>query len=344
MNGPFTGGILSLNDEHFIRRLHAVGHFRNPLLVNETWDVSAADLPKLKITDKPVQFATASYQDFLSPEFNYLCLKIHGRVGQVDGSVGPATRALLGLSRCEVPDFKEAYNPDQIVGEATGSGNWKGCHGVGDFHCAVCQINDSGMSSHYKAVWADVLRVTQVCDAAKGLLWRFVDRNGKDVLTGDNLSGEHVDTQLSLVSQSSGWIGLAILGRGIQCSRQTIWLRLLSTYGASYAPTQRTWQIAELLVHELTHNKGYDHTRGGIMNPSIATVRNPPTWDGDPLDDAHDTAYGGKAAPIPGSGPPKKKQWTHLTLSDANYPADDLTLPLNPPWPRGSESRLDSLK
>jgi hypothetical protein len=142
---------------------------------------------------------------------------------------------------------------------------------------------------------------------------------------------------LTFAHVSDGWIGLAIVGKGLQCQQREIWLQLLNTYGSSYPPAQRVNQLAWLLIHELTHNKGFGHARSGIQAPALGSVNRPPRWIGDELEDWHRQQYGGEAAPIPGSGPPKPKAWTHIVARDENWPDDEQTLlHLDPPFPRSA--------
>ena len=80
-----------------IQRLWDLGHFFNK---EYPTDVKESDLPNLKLTDKSVKLALASYQDLFKDELDRLATKHHGRDGMVDGEFGPATSELLAMERC----------------------------------------------------------------------------------------------------------------------------------------------------------------------------------------------------------------------------------------------------
>ena len=124
--------------------------------VQETWrtghgpyDVAYKDLVKLDITDNRLQAAFSSRSRWQVSELAPATLKAHGRLPIFDGIYGPAVRAMLETPRCNVPDivppdhavmpgdFAEIVERMKRPAQATASGNWSGCHGVGQFHSAA---------------------------------------------------------------------------------------------------------------------------------------------------------------------------------------------------------------
>lgn len=283
-----------MTDQEVIQFLENYGYY------SETApDLSHKEIQKLDLKSAATVDALAKYQGF-DRNVDLESVRHHGEHVNPDGVFGPATEAAMKLPRCGYPDF----NPPgemMVVGEATGRGNWRGCHGIGDFHSAVCEMNLSGISQEWQDVWEDVMRLTQKINAQLGLLWRFVDTNGKDLLNGEDLRDLHVDTKCTFVRSAPGWIGLAIVGKNIQCNSQPIWLRLLTTYGRQYERLQRVWQLTSLLAHELTHNEGWSHDgRSLIQAPSIGTHTREPSWIGDSMENDKRQAYGGVPVPVPG--------------------------------------------
>tara|TARA_R110000868_G_scaffold405071_1_gene683993 strand:- start:957 stop:1985 length:1029 start_codon:yes stop_codon:yes gene_type:complete len=239
----------------------------------------------------------------------------HGRGPQFDGEIGPAMIALMATHRCKVPDFAPPIgvsfafeDPDlQAVVErmqsdsmcAFGSGNWRGCHNVGEFHSASIGVNSAGLPSFLSPVFLTVLKNVQRAYAGVGLLFRFI-QSGKDMLTGTSFSGQ-INSEMSFVSSSSGWIGLAIVGQGETCGGK-IWCKFLSTYKGGSDTASIVTQWTTLIKHELGHNCGRGHTNGGVMNPSI--VNNLPTdWvANDPSTSWLKGQFGGVPVPISGGG------------------------------------------
>ena len=87
-----------------------------------------------------------------------------------------------------------------------------------------------------------------------------------------------------------GWIGLAIVPNRPGC-KSAIWAK----FDTQYRPRDLINQWARLIAHELGHNMGMSHTRGGIMNPSI--VSGPFTkraWRGDPAERLLTRFFGGE--------------------------------------------------
>ena len=279
------------------------------------------DLHLLRPEDPVVVKAMISMSKMDSSRYTKLVLDKHGRAPNFDGEIGPAIVAMVsgddGVSRCPVPDFApppgvvfafddpdlqkvvERMQLDAVL-PSFGSGNWKGCHGVGQFHSASIGVDTSGLPSFLSPVFLSVLKNVQQAYAGVGLLFLFI-KDGKDMLTGTAFSGQ-INSDMSLVNSSSGWIGLAIVGEGETCGSK-IWCKFLNTYKGGSDPASIITQWTTLLKHELGHNCGRSHTNGGVMNPSI--VNNLPTeWvANDPSTSWLKGQFGGVPVPIPGGGP-----------------------------------------
>lgn len=304
-----------------IRRAWETGHFWSPDNPDGR-NVHQEDLNKLHPHDDVVVKAMISLSKMDAASYTQQVLLHHNRMPHFDGIIGPAMIDLVKSERCPVPDHApppgvvfafDDSDLQQVVermqetatwikSEAIGGGNWPSCHGIGNFHCATVGIDDSRLPSFLQPVWLQVLKNVRVAYAGVGLLWKFI-KSGKDVLTGENFSGV-INTQLSFVNSSDGWIGLAIVGQNETCSSQ-IWCKFLATYrgGSDHAAVTTQWTT--LLKHELGHNCGRGHTSGGVMNPSI--VNNLPTeWaTNDPSTSWLKQQFGGVPVPIPGGDPPK---------------------------------------
>jgi hypothetical protein len=223
--------------------------------------------------------AVASFQAFEAEQLDRLCLKMHGRAARIDGEIGPATEALMDIPRCGHPD----YGLD--VQAATGSGSWPNCHGIGDFHAAKVFVNVDQIPDFLQPYWNEVFAR---CQAS------YMDIGHKWILTEDE--GE-ANTTVSFVRPNGQWIGLAILGQQETCTSQ-IWAK----FDHGYQPSNIVSEWTTLLEHELGHNAGLSHSRGGIMNPSIVQGL-APTWRGDPSEPILVNYFGGipiEAPPISG--------------------------------------------
>lgn len=265
--------------------LENTGHLRFPFGVPETVPaVGAPDYPT-SLQDPLVVHAVQSYQSFMSPALEPLVAKHHPERASasvsVDGVVGPATDELFSLPRCEYPDH------GLVQMAAIGSGSWKSCHGIGQFHAASVKIDRTNLPGFLAPLWDEVLRrVTSAYDEM-GLRFWFDGRSP-------------VQTELSFVKNSDGWIGLAIVpGNALSCNSNPIWLRFLATYRGGNSDEAIITQWTSLVKHELGHNCGLGHSSGGVMNPSIINGL-PTSWKGDPSEPLLKSRFGG----VPVSGVP----------------------------------------
>lgn len=296
---------MALTEQAAIEKLFELGHFANPAKL-DTFNVERSDLPKLGFNDPVVKQAIASYQAFMGADGDRLSNEHHARPMIHDGEVGPATLALFEVQRCAVPDYRREPLP------AVGTGNWPRCHGIGNFHAAKVYINRRGMPSFLAPVWDQVWENTVRAYEDIGL--RFVETDDPN---------SH-NTSINFVGSSSGWIGLAIVGRGQGCGSK-IWSRYLATYRGGSTAASITQQWTSLVKHELGHNCGLEHSRGGVMNPSIVNGL-PTSWKGDPSEPQLKRWFGGE--PIPGDEPeppqPPPGDESHLGIAMSVVVPEDL--------------------
>lgn len=297
-----------MTNEEIIELLTVTGHMAYPHgEYNKTaaWYVKHAAIGDADLPRQFVTRAIASYQEFHSHLCDELCLKHHSRTLRCDGEPGPATHELFDRPRCECPD----YGSD--VQAATGSGNWKGCHNIGDFHAAKAYIDDRRMPGFLKPHFDEIWDNTVAAYRAIGLLWmRTDDRSSANTI----ISWE----------TGRGWIGLAIVGQGKTCGSQ-IWAKFAPSYNPS--KTVRMW--SGLFMHELGHNAGLQHTRGGVMNSYLLSL--PASWEGDPSRSILARKYGG----VPVGGGDLDQYWTQQILRSPS--GREVVTALNPPIKIGED-------
>jgi hypothetical protein len=275
-----------MTPQEIIRRLWDLGHFRNPA---HPTGVVEADLPKLKLTDRSVSIAMASYQEFMAVDFDRFSAVHHNRPGVCDGDLGPATMDLLNMERCGEPDYQMS------VEEATGRGSWPAnCHpdwpGV---HTFTVQVDKSRMPSFLgdkndpNSLFEQCFAMQRAAYADMGIVFIREDQNSKA-------------NTLVTWQRGAGWIGLAIVPNQFSCG-----LRIWARFDTVYQPGKMFDQWARLLCHEFGHNMGMSHSRGGIMNPSISSgVFTSTAWRGDPSEPILKRSFGGEPVAIGGPKPP----------------------------------------
>lgn len=266
-----------LTAQKIIERLYHLGHFHNPSAMTE---VTEADLPKLQLSDAAVRSAIRSFQEFNIAELERISANVLGRVSPVlDGEVGPATQALLSVERCGCPDYSVG---GLQVEAATGNGSWVHSCDISrpGVHVVTVGVDKSRMPSFLipifeSRVWPLVLKAY----ANIGLIFEREDGNPR----------ANIDFKWERLSGST--IGLAILpGAAMRCGDR-IWAK----FSPTYQPADVVNQWARLVAHELGHNMRLQHTRGGIMNPSITSGPFTQTaWRGDPSFGVLQRYFGGE--------------------------------------------------
>ena len=295
-----------------LQRAYQTGHFWSPdALAAGGISITPAKLNGLHPTDAIAVAALRSMSQSESVVYTDAVRTAHGREPDFDGIIGPAMTALVKTARCMVPDYAPpigtafAFEDSSIqqiaermqsdVAQATGSGNWPRCHGVGNFHAALVRVDLNGLPDFLRPMFPEILQRVRVAYAALGLRFDFIDTSGNS-LTGTSVPDGNPNIDFSFVSSSSGWIGLAIVGQNEGCGDK-IWCRYLSTYRGGSSPASIAQQWTTLIKHELGHNCGLDHSNGGVMNPSIVSGL-PSEWStSDPSTSKLKKKFGGVAVP-----------------------------------------------
>lgn len=270
-----------------IHLLEKTGHLRFPFGVPAAVPAVSDPWYPTSLQDPLVVHAIQSYQSFLAPALEPLIAKHYPERAScsvnVDGKVGPAMEELFNAPRCEYPDHGIVH-----ASAAIGSGSWKSCHDIGNFHAASVRINRSNLPSFLAPLFDEVLRRVTAAYDEIGLRFWFDGRSP-------------VQTEMSFVTSSDGWIGLAIVpNTALSCGSSPIWLRLLATYRGGSTDEAIITQWTSLIKHELGHNCGLSHSSGGVMNPSIINGL-PVSWKGDPSEQLLRSRFGG--VPIPADVP-----------------------------------------
>ena len=262
-----------------------------------------AEITGLTIDSAFVANAIASYQAFhqvaLSPLIAAFYPQRSSARVRANGIADTATKALMQMPRCECKDYAYAESEPLL-----GSGSWKSCNSIGDFHCATVRFTTqvpSFLTPIIDEIWSRVVQAY----AELGLLFK----------RDDNAQSANID--ISFVQPDSNWIGLAIVG-GVESCGSSIWAR----FDRNYKPTNLVSEWTTLIKHELGHNCGLQHSQGGVMNPYIVAGL-PISWSGDPSHALLTRRFGG--VPIP-STPNESKLVIARKYSDGRY-QDVLDLP-----------------
>lgn len=295
--------MLRNKQQELIRTLFDTGHFENP--ANPT-GILESELYYLTLIDEPVRTAIQSYQNFFADEYTSLSLG----TGIANGEIDPATIALLELPRCSVPDFTP-----------TGSGSWqKDCDSrYPGLHTVTVSVNKSGLPSF----------LTNSFEQCWSLATASYNDMGLTVIRKD---GSSANIAVSFENLRGSTIGLAIVGQNQRCST-SIWAK----FDPGYNPSDTINQWARLLAHELGHNMGMSHSRGGIMNPSIVSGPFTPTaWRGDPSESILKRYFGGipnnPTNPPPVNPDPDDPYWFKggFTLMKGDHPQGEYILTPKP--------------
>lgn len=282
-----------------LKSLYNYGHFWNPSN-QDGLNVDTSSLKKLTLVDRVAKDAVASWQGF-DANFDALAFILHLRAIIADGDVGPVTVAMSHMRRCAMPDYAppptasfqydnpdlqravESYQRYAEAGYVGGSGSWpKGCDATKpNVHSVVVGINISNASSSQKTILDDVLRYVEETEAEIGQSVRHV-RDGSVARPQHDVKFESIPGSV---------IGYAYFPDPNECN-QTVTARIDNGFNASLPV------LAELLTHEYKgHSDGLEHTRGGIMNPSIGSPTKRASWIGDASQSVKYRYFGGIAIP-----------------------------------------------
>jgi hypothetical protein len=238
--------------------------------------------------------------------FDVLVRKHYGpdREPKFDGDIGPATRELIELPRCPLPDFppppgarfyyedpdlQAAVESMQAAAAFTGS-YWRGCDPQRpDIHSCVIGIDIRQAPSNFLAHQEEILEARRACAAEIGVAVRFV-------INPQSMEG--LQQYQVYKNIPGGVIGMNYFPSSNSCGKIPN-----GSMDSGYNPSD--WKLhANLGTHESEgHGFGFNHPRGGIMNPSIVLVW-PLSWKNDPSWNVAERYYGGKPIPGgPGPGP-----------------------------------------
>lgn len=198
----------------------------------------------MRLTDDPVREALSRYQDFCFYPLDAIVRKRHGRLLVPDGDVGPATRELFSMPRCELPDFGPGSG-----NELAGSGSWP----------MPCQ--KKGVKYHVD--WTGAPRA--VLDRKDELERKWVElwrRVGVKLVKVASAAEANIYTHFGSFFGST--IGLASFN-GRSCSDRCS-LKMSSSY---------VGENLGLWKHEGGHTMNLGHTRGGTMNSYILDEEDP---------------------------------------------------------------------
>jgi len=235
----------------------------------------------------------ASLQDG-DVNIDFLVAAFHkGRELIADGDVGPATEALLKIPRCPIPDFpppphatfhyddpdlQAAVESQQRAAAFVGS-YWRGCDPQRpEIHSLVIGIDAKNAPSVFLQNQEKILEARRACAAEIGVAVKFV-------INPQSMTGlQQYQVYLNI---PGGVIGMNYFPSSNSCGKIPN-----GSMDSSYNPSN--WQLhANLGTHESEgHGLGFNHTRGGVMNPSIVLVW-PLTWKGDPSWNVAKQYYGG---------------------------------------------------
>lgn len=288
-------------------------------------NVGPKDVAKLQPNDSAFKQGITGLAKMMIRDYAPLFVaKTRSAAPAFDGELDSAILSVMSLPRCDVPDYAPPPGAKflledprvQEVAErmqrdyalpALGPGNWPSCHNIGKFHCALIRVN-----LKTKPTWfTDALFKRVVANNVKaydgvGCHLIYVDQNMKDILTGEDRTGQHVDIESSWTQLSGNAIGLAIVGNDIDCI-QNIWQEFDPDYKGGTTDDAIVQQQSSLHRHETGHNHGLGHFNGWTMNPSIVNGLPVDVWSpSDPARATLDVKYGGEpyVAGSPPPGPP----------------------------------------
>lgn len=153
---------------------------------------------------------------------------------------------VFDIPRCGQPDYEDPKLLSKI-----GSGSWpEPCQKAG----ILVHINKARLPNVLKDKWADI----------QAQSFAAYHKIGANLIETDDINKAHIRVWWEVLMGST--IGLA----QYNSQRCTGWVFCKLDPGY-------TGLMFELFTHELGHNCNLNHTRGGIMNPSVIAV-NPKEW------------------------------------------------------------------
>lgn len=287
---------MSLSPRQIIGKLNEYGHLSSPFgQPSQLWPT--AEEIKLTLRDEPVKAAVASYQSMHATTLEPLIAKHHpsrhSAVVIPDGDIGPATAELFQIERCSVPDYALAVEP------LKGSGNWFGCHNIGNFHAVLVSIKSSTIPARLKPLLPEMLALAQ----------QSYDEMGLHFICEYDVPG--AELTMSFEKLDSGVIGLAMVLNNQMCGDRG-WCK----FSPTYAPPNLLSEYVTLIRHEWGHNTGLSHSQGGCMNPFIKPGLRP-SWRGDPSEALLKRRFGG--VPVPTTTPRIRERWICLKNPDGSF-------------------------
>ena len=283
-------------NQYIVDWLFKYGHFENPAFPNAL-NVTQADVDSGKLTtdDLVVKEAVQSIQQ-LDINMEALSHFVHGRAAIADGDVGQATMSLLALPRCQVPDYQVEADDPQYAG---GTGSWPipGCDPQHkDTHSVRVNLDTSRCPRKVLDYLPECIENVERISADVGIHVRHI-------LDGNPRDAEH-DVRWEPIA--GGVIGYAYFPRPGTCN-QTVNARL----DTGYQPDAH--MFSTLMIHEYAgHSFRLEHTRGGIMNPSI--LRTELSWRNDPSFRTLQRYFGGEPIDRDPDNPDPDPPGTGLTL------------------------------
>lgn len=252
--------------------LYQYGHAwnaANPNLLN----VDEGRVKKMDGSEKDAEAMFASFQ------------QLDGNIPELTGEADPDTASVMHLPRCAMPDHPPppgasfdygdedlnaaVASQQEFAEQVAGSGSWpQGCDPqFPNVHSVVTLVDNANASSSQKAMLLEVFKMVEETEAEVG-------QHVRHVMTPDTVANPQHSVRFENIPGSV--IGYAYFPQPNTC-RQTVKARIDNTFNA------RPTVLAELLTHEYKgHSDGLQHTRGGIMNPSIGNPTTRATWIGDP--------------------------------------------------------------
>ena len=257
----------------YLLRLWHLGHFFNPKNP-DGHKIKLVDLRHLKLSDRVVQDAIASFQEMGKPVLD----KLRGGHLLREGILDDFTKSLFAAQRCGHPDYQ--------LNTKIGSGSWpEPCQKAG----VTYSVNKNGMPSKFTTTWDEQI-LKPVVEDYGNVGERLIPHTG----TGQ------ANIRISFRSFVGSTIGLAYFNNG-SCSDS-----VTCELSTSFAPNEAT--EADLLKHEMGHCNGLGHTNGGTMNPYIINRDSYYKWS--PSDPSWNTLvryFGGEPIkPVPPPTPETK--------------------------------------